>query len=154
MQKEYRLTQEGVDELKQELEECKARVPIVAEQIKVAREQGDLTENAEYQVAKEEQQKIQHRIHELENVLKNVEIIDGSNNSKDEVNLGSQVVLLSDDGNEMNFHIVGSLEADPLENKISDESPIGSALLGTKKGKEVAIKLPAGEKTFKVKDIK
>lgn len=153
MTKTYRLTQSGLDELKAELEELKEKSLKVAEDIKVARGYGDLTENAEYQTAKDEQTRVQRRIQEIEKILNDVEIIkENANNGK--VALGSTVTLKGDSDKDLTYTIVGSLEADPLESKISDESPIGSALLGAKKGEEVKIKLPAGEQKFKVASIK
>lgn len=154
MKKQFHLTQQGVNELKQELQNKKQRSVEVAEAIKVAREQGDLSENAEYHAAKDEQMALQRRIQEIEHVLQNVEIIEANNGSKDKVTLGSTVTLEGSEGKDLTYTIVGSLEADPLESKISDESPIGNALLGVKKGEEVTISLPAGEQTFKVATIK
>ena len=150
MKKEFHLTSDGASVLEQELAELKKRQPEVAENIRVAREFGDLTENAEYQAAKDEASRVENRIQEIEYILANVEIINSAN--RDKVSLGNTVTLV-DDGKVVEYTIVGSVEANPLEHKISDESPIGKALLGKKVGEEVLITLPAGETKYKVKKI-
>lgn len=150
MKKEFHLTSDGASVLEQELAELKKRQPEVAENIRVAREFGDLTENAEYQSAKDEASRVENRIQEIEYILANVEIINSAN--RDKVSLGNTVTL-ADDGKVVEYTIVGSVEANPLEHKISDESPIGKALLGKKVGEEVLITLPAGETKYKVKKI-
>ncbi len=152
MKKTFRLTQSGVDELSQELKELKAeRVPI-AGRIKDASGLGDLSENAEYQSAREEQDRLEARISELEHILQSVQIIKiGKNNGK--VRLGSAVKLKSSHGKQEQFQIVGTIEADPLNGKISDESPIGQALLGKTKNETVEIKLGTKITTYEVVDI-
>ncbi len=151
MKKEFHLTQAGIDELNQELESLKLRRVEVAEKLKIAREHGDLSENAEYHNARDEQAQIEARISEIEHILRNVAVITAPKN-KDIVELGNSVVLKSDKGDQT-FTIVGSVEANPAENKISDESPIGEALLGKKVGETVVILLPNGERTYKIKSI-
>ena len=151
MKKEFHLTKEGVDKLKDELEHLKGHRSEVAEKLRVAREYGDLSENAEYHDAREEQLQLESRISEVEHILKNVEIIDQPK-KKDVVELGNTVEL---NGSEeaKTFTIVGSVEANPLENKISNESPIGKALMGKKVGEKVSIKLPTGEKEYTIKKV-
>lgn len=138
MKKLFHMTREGIDELQQELDSLVARRVDIAEAIKTAREQGDLSENAEYHAAKEEHEKTENRILELEHILQNVEEIKKPAKS-DSVKLGSTVELKDNSGQKKQFQVVGTVEADPLEGKISDASPIGQALLGQKVGAEVAI---------------
>lgn len=151
MKKLFRLTQSGVDELKSELETLIAKRPQVADAIKSARELGDLSENAEYQSALAEKDRNENRISEIENILQNVEIIKKPRGDS-KVQLGSLVKLKT--GNKTKeFQIVGTVEADPLNGKISDESPIGQALLGKKEGEAVEIKTPDGLTSYKIADI-
>ncbi len=149
--KTYRLTQEGVDELKAEHSSLVAQRPQIAERIKQARELGDLSENAEYQTAREEQDRLETRISELENVLRNYQII-RKPKADGQVRLGSKVVL-KDGGKPLHYQIVGTMEADPSNGKVSDESPIGKALMGKKVGDKVEIRTPAGPDTYKVIEI-
>ena len=150
MKKRFRLTQEGVNELKAEVDSLVAKRPIVAEAIRSAREMGDLSENAEYQTARQEQERNEARISELENILQSVEIIKKpSGGSK--VQLGSKVKLSN--GSVKEFQVVGTVEADPLNGKISDESPIGQALLGKKVGDSVEIKTPAETVVYQIVEI-
>lgn len=150
VKKQFLLTKEGVAELKGELESLVAERGPVAERIKTAREFGDLAENAEYQSARQEQEKLETRISEVQYILQNVEvIIKPKGDSK--VQIGSQVTLKN--GKTKKFQVVGTVEADPLNGKISDESPIGRALLGRKLGDEVEIKTPAETATYKVVEI-
>ena len=137
MKKQFRLTQDGVNELKAELDSLVAKRPDLAEAIRSARELGDLTENAEYQSARAEQEKTEDRISELENILLNVEIIKKPKG----------------DSKTKQFQVVGTVEADPLNGKISDESPIGQALIGKKVGESVEIVTPAETATYKITDI-
>lgn len=150
MKKLFHLTQSGIDELKSELEQLRVRRVETAEAIKVARELGDLSENAEYQSARQEQERNDSRIDEIEHILANVEVIK-SNGSK-QVVLGSTVTLTGGK-KDMVLQVVGTIEADPLAQKISDESPIGKALLGKKEGDEVEIVTPAETKTYTIKSI-
>ncbi len=152
VKKQFHLTQEGVDELKEELEKLVEARGDVAEAIRVAREQGDLSENAEYQAAKQDQERQETRITEIETILKNVSVIKKPK-AGDKVSRGSTVKLKGDDGKEKTFTIVGTVEADPLEGKISDESPIGQALLGKKVGESVEIKTPAATTVCKIVSI-
>lgn len=152
MNKRYRLTQEGVTELKIELDRLIAQRGAVAESIKTAREFGDLSENAEYQTARQVQEKNEARISEIEHILQNFEVIKAPKGDS-KVQLGSKVKLLSKDGKTKEFQVVGTVEADPLEGKISDESPLGQAALGKKVGDEVEIKTPIETAIYKVVDI-
>jgi transcription elongation factor GreA len=151
MKKLFRLTQNGVDELKAELEILIARRVDIAESIRSARELGDLSENSEYQAARADQERNESRISELENILQNVEIIKKPRGDS-KVQLGSTVKLKSD-GKTKEFQVVGTVEADPLNGKISDESPIGQALLGKKEGESVDIVTPAETATYKIVDF-
>lgn len=149
------MTYDGLKKMEQELENLKTvRRKEVAEKIKEARGQGDLSENAEYDAAKEEQGEIESRIVQLENLLRNAEVIDEDTLKMDVVNLGSKVVVLDVEfEEEMNYTIVGSTEADPMNGRISNESPLGVALLGQKKGETVMVETPDGEVAFKILDI-
>ena len=151
MKKQYKLTQEGIDELKVELDELIAQRGPIAERIKTAREFGDLSENAEYSSARDEQDRVENRISEVDYILKNVEVI-GAPKAGGKVQLGSKVTL-KNGGKTKEFQVVGTVEADPLEGKISDESPIGRALLGKKVGDEVEIVTPAETSIFVVAAI-
>ena len=151
MKKVYRLTQEGVDELKAELNGLVGQRVHVADRIKQARELGDLSENAEYQTAREEQDRLETRISELEHVLQNSEIIKKPKNDG-QVRLGS-TVSLRNSGKPLQFRIVGTMEADPAHGKISDESPIGKALMGKKVGDKAELKTPAGTHAYKIVEI-
>lgn len=151
MKKQYKLTQDGIDELKVELDNLIAQRGPIAERIKTAREFGDLSENAEYSSARDEQDRVESRISEVDYILKNVEVI-GAPKAGGKVQLGSKVTL-ENSGKTKQFQVVGTVEADPLEGKISDESPIGQALLGKKVGEEVEIVTPADTSTFTVTAI-
>lgn len=151
MKKAYHLTSAGVEELKAELEKLVSKRPTIANKIKTAREQGDLTENAEYQGARDEQAQNESRISEIEHILKNTEVIENGG-KHDEVCVGCTVELKSG-GKTIKYMIVGSVEADPMQSKISDESPIGQALLGSKVGDEVTITLPVGDTVYKISAI-
>jgi transcription elongation factor GreA len=151
MKKQFKLTASGVDELKAELALLIGQRSEVAERIKTAREFGDLSENAEYSAARQEQEKNESRIAEIEQILENVQII-AQPKKKGVVELGNSVELKSAKGTKT-FTIVGSVEANPLEGKISDESPIGMALLGKKLGDEVEIKTPAETTSYEITAI-
>ncbi len=151
MKKQFHLTSEGIREFEAELEELLSKRPAVAEAISLAREQGDLSENAEYQNAKLEQDRLEKRIKQIDHILKNVEVIK-TPRKHDKVRLGSTVELKS--GNKkVTFSVVGTVEADPLEGKVSDESPIGKALLGAALGEKVEIVTPAETKKYTVASI-
>lgn len=139
MKKLFKLTQDGVDELKREHTELVSQRAEVAERIKEARELGDLSENAEYQSAREEQDRLETRISEVERVLRNVQIIKKPKNHST-VTLGSTVKLKASSGKTQQFQVVGTMEADPLSGKISDESPLGKQLMGKKVGDRVSLK--------------
>ncbi len=151
MNKQFHLTKEGIEELKVEHEELLSQRAPIAERIKTAREFGDLSENAEYTSARQEQERVEGRIAEIEHILQNVEVIKKPKGDS-KVQLGSKVTLKGH-GKTKEFQVVGTVEADPLNGKISDESPIGQALLGTKEGDAVEIKTPAETATYKVVDI-
>lgn len=138
MKKLYRLTQEGVDELKSELDGLVGQRGEVADRIKQARELGDLSENAEYQSAREEQDRLEARISELEQIVQNVSIIKKPKGNN-EVKLGNSVSLKSASGKTQQFQVVGTMEADPMKGKISDESPLGKQLMGKKISDKVVV---------------
>jgi transcription elongation factor GreA len=148
MKKLFKLTAKGVDELKKEFELLVSERSTVSERIKLAREFGDLSENAEYSSARQDQERAESRISEIDHILKNVTIIK-SPSGKNRVELGNTVVL---SGNKVDktFTVVGSVEADPLNGLISDESPIGKALLGKKLGDDVEIVLPSETVQYKI----
>jgi len=149
------LTYNGLRELEDELQNLKVvRRKDVAEKIKEARAQGDLSENAEYDAAKEEQGEIESRIVELEKILKNAEVIDEEEISLDTISVGCKVKIYDFEfEEEIDYAIVGSTEADPLKYKISNESPVGSALIGSKIGDLVEAETPNGVVKLKVLDI-
>lgn len=149
--KPFHLTEPGIHELRVELEKLVSERGAVAERIKIAREFGDLSENAEYQLARQEQEKNEARITELEHILANVEVIKAPKGDS-KVQLGS-IVKLKGSAKTKEFQVVGTVEADPLNGKISDESPIGQALLGKGLGDQVEIKTPAETATYKIADI-
>jgi len=152
--KEVYLTKAGHEKLTTEYEELTTSGrKQIAERIKTALGFGDLAENSEYADAKDQQVFIEGRISELEHLLKNASIIDESHNNCTTVNVGCSVQCELEDG-EMEFRIVGSAEADPEKGWISNESPIGKALLGKKAGDEVEVSVPAGNIKYKVKKIK
>lgn len=148
-------TKQGYQDLVDELKYLKlTRREEIKEQIAVARGFGDLSENAEYDEARNEQAKVEARIQELEALIENAEIIDESNMDVRAISLGSVVKLFDEDfEEEITYSIVGSNQADPLEQKISDQSPIGRALMGKKAGDRVTVIAPAGELHFKVLEV-
>lgn len=152
MKKQFRLTKEGIEELQQELRQLLSARTEIADRIKTAREFGDLAENAEYQTARQDQDRNETRITEIEAILQSVELIKKPRGDS-KVQLGSVVKLKGHDGKTKEFQVVGTVEADPLSGKISDESPIGKALLGKKEGEAVEIKTPAETATYKIADI-
>lgn len=154
-EKKNLLTYEGLKEREEELEYLKVtRRQEVAQKIKEARGQGDLSENAEYDAAKDEQRDIEARIEQLENILKNAEIIDEDEVETDRINVGCSVTILDMELNEKNtYKIVGSSEANSLQHKISNESPIGKALMGAKKNQVVEVEAPGGVFKYKVMKI-
>ena len=148
-------TKQGYQDLVDELKYLKlTRREEIKEQIAVARGFGDLSENAEYDEARNEQAKVEARIQELEALIENAEIIDETNMDVRSISLGSVVKLYDEDfEEEITYSIVGSNQADPLEQKISDQSPIGRALMGKKAGDTVTVTAPAGELHFKVLEV-
>ena len=152
VKKTFHLTKEGIDELNLELASLIAERTEIAESIKTAREFGDLSENSEYQSARAAQERNESRISEIEHILKNVELIKTPHGSA-KVQLGSTVSLKNDAGVTKEFKIVGTVEADPLNGKISDESPIGKALLGKHEKDEVEINTPAESAIYKITEI-
>jgi transcription elongation factor GreA len=152
MNKLFHLTKQGVDELRAELAQLVGQRVVIAERIKTAREFGDLSENMEYSAARQDQERNETRISEIEHILKNVQVITAPK-SDSKVVLGSTVKLKTEDGKTKEFQVVGTVEADPLNGKISDESPIGKALMGKKEGDEVEIKTPVETAVYKIADI-
>lgn len=145
-EKEFFFTEEGLKKTEDELEHLKSVVRReVAEKIKIALGYGDLSENAEYDHAKNEQAKVEEKIAKIENMLRNAVLIDEEKIDKDIVNIGSKVTVKEEgfDDEEI-YYIVGSAETDPLEGKISNESPMGSALLGKKVGDIASVEVPDG----------
>lgn len=150
MKKVYQITIEGKEELARELEGLKGRRGEIAEKIAEARDYGDLSENAEYDAAREEQGVVETRIAEIEEILQNAEIITAG--AKGVVGLGSTVEMTTG-AKTVTYTVVGPVEADPLAGKISNESPIGEALLGKKVGDTVVITTPKGELSYTVESI-
>ena len=149
------LTYTGLKALEDELENLKVvRRKEVAAKIKEAREQGDLSENAEYDAAKDEQRDIEARIEELEKILKNAEVVDEDEVNLDKISVGCTVTVYDVEfDEEMEFKIVGSTEANSLQGKISNESPVGRALLGCEVGETVTVETQAGDIAYKVLKI-
>ena len=145
------LTQEGLEGLKIELKELvDEKRPEMAKRIKDARDMGDLSENAEYHAAKEEQAFVEGRISELEDIVKNAEVQKGS--LKDVIVVGSKITVKID-GDEQIFHLVGAPEANPAEGKISHESPLGAQLIGKKAGEKFEVEAPVGKLTYTILKI-
>ena len=155
MDKKNILTYEGLKKLEDELENLKVvRRKEVSQKSKEAREQGDLSENAEYDAAKDEQRDIEARIEELEKILKNAEVVVEEEADLDKVSIGCSVKILDCEfDEELEYKIVGSTEANSLKGKISNESPVGKALLGKQVGDTVTVETPAGEFSYKVLSI-
>lgn len=155
-EKKNMLTYEGLKKLEDELQDLKVnRRQEVAQKIKEAREQGDLSENAEYDAAKDEQRDIEARIDEIEKILKNAEVIDEDEFDAETVNFSSEVVLYDEEMDEVvNYKIVGSTEADILQGLISNECPLGAALMKKKIGDIVTVEAPNGNYQYKILDIK
>ena len=155
--KETQITAEGLQKLEEELAQRKSVIrEEILERIKEARAQGDLSENSEYDQAKEDQGKNESRIVELEQMIKTAVIIDTSASSKEgKVSLGCTVVLKDmETEEEDSYTLVGTTEADPFENKISNESPVGKAVIGKKIGDVVIAVTPAGELSYKILEVK
>ena len=150
------LTYEGLKKLEDEIQDLKVnKRREVAQKIKEAREQGDLSENAAYDAAKDEQRDIEARIEEIEKILKNAEVVTDEEIDLDKINVGCIVKVLDMEyEDEIDFKIVGSTEANSLENKISNESPVGRELIGKKKNDIINVETPNGVASYKVLDIK
>ena len=154
MPKDVILTPEGLANLKAELEHMSTvRRREVAARIKEAREFGDISENAEYDDAKNEQAMLEARIAQLEDKLRSATVIDASDLGTDVVRVGSIVHVVDGDGKKLTYAIVGSAEAKPADMKLSNESPVGKALVGRKKGDEVSFATPKGERKLKIQKI-
>lgn len=153
--KQIVLTDEGLSKLEQELESLKTeKRQEVAEKIKIARGFGDLSENAEYDAAKEEQAQVEARIVQLEKMLKNAKVIDMDDIDLNKVSVGTRVKVYDEEfDEEVEYSIVGSTEADPYTNKISDESPVGRGLIGRNIGETVRIETPGGTVALKILSI-
>ena len=155
VEKKTVLTYEGLKKLEAELQELKVvRRKDVAAKIKEARGQGDLSENAEYDAAKEEQAEIEARINQIEKMLRTAEVIDEDDIDKDSISIGSKVKIFDMEFNEeIDYLIVGSTEADPMGGRISNESPLGVALLRRKRGETISVDAPDGVIKYKIIDI-
>ena len=155
MTEQILLTSDGLKELQDELEQLKTEGrKDIAEKIKVALSFGDLSENSEYDEAKSEQGKLESRINELEAILQNYKLIDEDELPSDIVNRASKVTIRDmETKEEFTYQIVGPQQANPMKNRISDESPVGKAILGKKKGATVTVEAPAGVLKYKIIDI-
>ena len=155
IEKVYPMTLEGKAKLEEELEFLKTvKRKEIVERIKIARSFGDLSENSEYESAKDEQAFVEGRVTTIENMLRFSEIIDNSNTASDEVALGRKVTFIElPDGEEEEYSIVGSAEADPFEGLISNDSPFAKALIGKKVGSEVTLETPGGDMLIKIVNI-
>jgi len=148
------LTAEGIQKIRAELNHLKTTVRVeLAQRLRAAIQMGDLSENADYISAKEEQGFIEGRIQELENVLKKAQVIEESKDAGTIISIGSKVIIKEEDYPEETFHIIGSKEADPQNGKISYESPIGKALLGHRVGDRVSVETPEGKIVFEILEI-
>lgn len=148
-----KLTLEGLKKINDELKDLKeVKRKQISERIQEAKEHGDLSENAEYHEAREEQSFIEGRILELENIIKNSIIMDNTNDKEQVVKIGSQI-LLEKDGQDISYTIVGSTEADPTNNIISCDSPLGQSLIGKKIGDDFIVTTPKGDLKFMIKNI-
>lgn len=154
-EKSYYMTEEGKEKLEQELHVLKTeKRKEVVDRIKIARDFGDLSENSEYDSAKEEQAFVETRIAQLEKMIRNAVIIENDENNVDVVSLGKKVTFIElPDGEEETYTIVGSAEADPFEGKISNDSPMAKSLLGQQKGTEVMVPTPGGEIKVKIVEV-
>jgi transcription elongation factor GreA len=154
-EKVFPMTAEGKEKLEKELENLKTvKRKEVVERIKIARSFGDLSENSEYDAAKDEQAFVEGRISTLENMIRNAKIIQEDDMNSDTVQLGKKVTFVElPDGDEESYTIVGSAEADPFEGKISNDSPIAKSLLGHKVGAKVSVQTPGGEMNVKIVEV-
>lgn len=153
MNNKVKMTQEGYDKLKAEYDELiNVKKPQAIDRLKKAREMGDLSENSEYVAAKEDRSLVEGRIQEVEALLNNAEIVTIENSQSHIVDLGS-VVKVKTDGVIESYTIVGEMEADPTQKKISNSSPIGKAIMGKQKGDIVEVEVPAGKRVFEVIEV-
>ena len=153
-EKTFPMTLEGKKKLEEELEDLKTNKRAeVIKRIKIARSFGDLSENSEYESAKDEQSFVEGRIKEIDNMLNHAEIIDNENVDADVVSVGKSVTFQEEDDDPETYQIVGAAEADPLNGKISNESPIAKGLVGHKKGEKVTVTTPGGEMTVTIIDV-
>lgn len=155
-EKSYYMTEEGKVKLEQELEHLKTvRRPEVVERIKIARDFGDLSENSEYDAAKDDQAFVESRITQVETMLRNAVIIENDDSDQSTVQMGRTVTFIElPDGDEEEYTIVGSAEADPFEGKISNDSPIAKSLLGCEVGQEVNVPTPGGDMRVRITEVK
>lgn len=148
----FHLTEEGIADLMTELEDLKSQRGEIADKIASARDFGDLSENAEYDAARSEQSMVESRIAEIEEIMLNAKVI--KNGRSNQVSIGSVVVVIqTKTSKEVEYQLVGPVEADPLEGKISDESPLGKALLGKKPGDKFKVSTPRGDIEYQVKTV-
>ncbi|HXH26801.1 MAG TPA: transcription elongation factor GreA [Candidatus Acidoferrum sp.] len=152
MKKKYQLTPKGKEELEAELIALKARRGEIAERIADARDLGDLSENAQYDTARDEQGQVESRISEIQKILLNASIIKPKNSKL--IAIGHTVEIEAENGKKIEYTLVGSVEANPLEGRISDESPIGQALIGQEVGAKIVIKTPKGDNSYTIVAIK
>ncbi len=152
VKKTYRLTKDGIGDLKTELAQLEALKPGLAERIRLAREQGDLSENADYEIAQNELSRVKARVLEIQHILPNIELIDSVGQAST-VKAGVTVKLRNGGGKTLTYKIVGSMEADPLKGKISDSSPIGKALIGKAQGEKARIKTPTETTTYTIVSV-
>lgn len=143
------ISKEGLEKLNKELKELQTQRVAITQKIKEAREFGDLSENAEYQEARTKQSFVEGRVEEIEDIIKNSEVVDGRNKAKGVIAVGSEVVVKTN-GSEKTYKLTGSDEASPLEGKISHESPLGCALMGKKVGDKIALETPDGEREYTI----
>ena len=155
IERTYPMTVEGKQKLEEELDQLKTeKRSEVIERIKIARSFGDLSENSEYESAKDEQAFVEGRITKIEHMLRFSELIDNSSTAADEVSIGKTITFIElPDGDEEEYSIVGSAEADPFNGKISNDSPIAKSLIGKKVGDEVTISTPGGDMGIKITEV-
>ncbi|MFD1672769.1 transcription elongation factor GreA [Agrilactobacillus yilanensis] len=155
-QKSFPMTAEGKEKLEEELENLKTvKRPEVIDRIKIARSFGDLSENSEYESAKDEQSVVESRISQIEEMIRFADVVDASTVAEDEVSVGKSVTFLEDgEDDPETYRIVGAAESDPLEGKISNESPIAVALLGKRTGEKVSIQTPGGTMDVTITEVK
>lgn len=152
MSKETLLTKQGLEKLKENLKKLKEKRKVISERISIAREYGDLSENSEYDDARNEQSFVEGKIQDLEEMIKTSKVV-AKTNSGDKIEMGS-VVTLKADSDTFSYEIVGANESDPASGKISAESPLGFSLIGKAKGEKVDIKTPGGTTTYEIISVK